>query len=236
MMTRRSVLAVLGGGISAVLAGCDRLFPDTYRVRMTVEVETPQGLRQGASVWELAQRIDKRPIAGSGVQLTFRGEAVAIDLASGKTLFALLTSGDGDADYAKLLPGRALGSRLEGESESKEAAPWRKKAELWPKATATLGLARTNPLPMLVTFSDISDPKSVEQVDPANLAASLGAGYRLKAVYIEQTGDPVTTGVGKRLPWISRHPEVSLKPNHRPDDWTISAVLHHGDFRRGIDR
>jgi hypothetical protein len=47
----------------------------------------------------------------------------------------------------------------------------------------------------LVTFGNISDPTSVQQVDPDDLAATFGAGYALRAVTLEITGEPVTIGV-----------------------------------------
>jgi hypothetical protein len=38
--------------------------------------------------------------------------------------------------------------------------------------------------PLLVTFGDIADPKSVALVDPTNLAASFGPGVRLTSVML----------------------------------------------------
>jgi hypothetical protein len=51
-----------------------------------------------------------------------------------------------------------------------------------------------------VTFGDIKDPTSVARVDPDDLAASFGAGVKLKAITVEITDDAVTTGIEKRLP------------------------------------
>ncbi|MFO1174759.1 MAG: hypothetical protein U1E48_06075 [Paracoccaceae bacterium] len=48
--------------------------------------------------------------------------------------------------------------------------------------------------PLLVTFDDIHDPKSVRQVDPADLAAAFGPGVRLKAVTLAVTDEAVTEG------------------------------------------
>ena len=55
---------------------------------------------------------------------------------------------------------------------------------------------------MLVTFKDINDPKTVERVDPNNLAEAFGQGVRLARASIEITNEPVTTGIEKRLPWM----------------------------------
>ena len=54
MMARRGVIGLLGGAVIDGLAGCDVIAPPraSLRYRMTVEVETPQGLRSGSSVIE----------------------------------------------------------------------------------------------------------------------------------------------------------------------------------------
>ena len=58
-------------------------------------------------------------------------------------------------------------------------------------------------LPLLVRFRDINDPKTVERVDPNDLAASFGPGVYLKRATVEITRDPVTTGIVKRLSWLA---------------------------------
>lgn len=72
---------------------------DTFRYRLTVEVETPQGLRTGSSVIEveLSQPRDSARTLPQARKILreFRGEAVAVDLPGGRTLFALLRGEDG---------------------------------------------------------------------------------------------------------------------------------------------
>jgi hypothetical protein len=89
--------------------------------------------------------------------------------------------------------------------------------------------------PQLVHFRDVRDPKSVAAVDPAHLDAAFGPGVRLKRITVQVTGDPVTRGIEGRLGWLGAYPEPSLNPNHGPTDYTISATLHHGDFRQGVN-
>ncbi|WP_093016324.1 hypothetical protein [Sphingobium sp. YR768] len=131
-----------------------------------------------------------------------RCEAVAIDLPGGAALFALLTSADGDADYARQLPGRALGSRLSQEPANDKAYRWRDVTELWPTHPDTIGFERTNPLPRLIRFRDPNDPRSGEEVAPGKLAAVFGPGVRLKRITIEKTSETVTGGIEKRLRWL----------------------------------
>ena len=86
--------------------------------------------------------------------------------------------------------------------------------------------------PKLVYFRDIADPTSVEEVDPDNLAASFGPSVRLKRITVLVTNDDVTTGIEKRLGWLSEYPEPSLDPKHGPTDYSVAATTHHGDFRQ----
>ena len=49
--------------------------------------------------------------------------------------------------------------------------------------------------PLMVTFADVDDPTSVQRVDPDDLAATFGAGVRLKAVTLEIVdGKSITAG------------------------------------------
>jgi hypothetical protein len=205
MMARRpfgrGVLALVAGAGAAALGGCGMFGGNEQRFKITIIVDTPAGQKMGSAVWKATQITTRNPIAGPKVRVQFQGEAVAVDIAAGKTLFALLTSADGDVDYAKRLPDRALGSRLLSDKEDLDT--WRNSAELYPTAPKTIGLARTNPLPMLVTFADLSDARSVERVDPGDLAAIFGDGVMLKRITIEKTRDDVTVGIGKRLGWLN---------------------------------
>ena len=188
-----------------LLSGCGVFGrDDVYRFRVTVEVQTPQGVRTGSSVWQISPHVEAHPMAGSGVSIAFRGEAVAVDLPNGQTLFALMTGADGNGEYAQRMPGNALFSPLTSDPPGTTPSGFRKSAELYPNAIKTVALAYSNPLPMLVRFRDIKDPASVEKVDPANLAASFGPGIVLKRIAIETTDDPVTMGIDKRLGWL-RH-------------------------------
>jgi hypothetical protein len=165
---------------------------ETLRYQMTVEVATPEGVRTGSAVREVRyQGRSSFPFGESRPSAELTGEAVSVELPGGRMLFALLKSGRGEIDYAKLIPGRA---------ELAEAAG---AVELWPSAPEVTALKGSDPLPLLVTFRDLGDPKSVERVDPADLAATWGAGYELRRIAIQRTGDPVTMGIERLLPWLA---------------------------------
>ena len=81
-------------------------------------------------------------------------------------------------------------------------------------------------------FRDIRDLKSVEKVDPDNLAASFGKGVTLKRITVQLTEDPVTTDIGKRLPWLG-DTELGLDNDFAPTtNATLAQRLAHSDFRR----
>lgn len=100
-ISRRSAFGVLAAGATVLLGGCWRP-SETLRYRLTIEVETPQGVRSGSSVIEVrgVRNPDWVNIEGRGTRASFRGEAVAVDLPHGKTLFALLRSEGGTSDAA----------------------------------------------------------------------------------------------------------------------------------------
>jgi hypothetical protein len=64
--------------------------------------------------------------------------------------------------------------------------------------------------PLLLRFGNIADPRTVEQVDPDNLAASFGYGVRLKRITITMLGKtPVTKGISKYLPSFGKGSSIS---------------------------
>lgn len=200
-----------------LLPGCafaEDKAPD-YRYRLTVEVETPEGLKTGSSVIEVRQTLVRAGSvpANQAVERRVRGEAAAVDLPGGKTLFALLRS-DNDPDWASrvyvlLAPQEnkpfedALDDVLEIKGERTLPRTW--PADLW--------IPERSAYPMLVTFGDPADPTSVAKVDPDDLAASFGEGVSLKRITVELTDDAVTAGIEERLGWL---PDVRGALVHLP--------------------
>ena len=172
-----------------------------------------------------------------------KGEAVAVDLAEGQVLFALLKTGAIYGDMAGLsmtaLDPQFKYDIVESAERISRRVGMRSPAEVPPtridEGYEMGSLVRTEVpnYPMLVTFSDIADPASVKQVDPANLAASFGPGVKLKRITAEITDDSVTTGIEKRLGWLAQSIDGGLDPalgvTARP---TFAQQLGFLDFRR----
>lgn len=199
------------------LAGCgsaDEL-PD-YRYRLTVEVETPEGLRTGSSVIEVSTSVASEysiPTPGA-VHFRARGEAVTVDLGNGQTLFALLRSA-ADADWAgnlmfRLAP-RSYKTGRDGFLQRYNAMLRMREPRVLPRYFRNEGhLTNVPAWPMLVTFGDLDDPTSVERVDPDDFAASFGEGVSLKPITVQMTDDPVTTGIEERLGWLGDYYDKML--------------------------
>jgi hypothetical protein len=204
---------------------------NSWRYKMIVEVDTPEGARSGYAV----RKVSYSPrgigfLAESRAHWRLTGEAISIDLPNGRTLFALLRGGgrSGGVDYGARIADRALGG------QGGRISGWPGPVDLYPSAPKRDVFTVTNPLPMFVTFSDPRDSRSVQRVDPDNLAAAFGAGYALKRVSIEIVSGSVTKGIAGRLPWIGKVSERSLDPGYGVTATpTLAQQLTVRDFRQG---
>ena len=163
-------------------------------------------------------------LSGSVVQYDIKGEATVVEVVPGKYLFALLGEAstkelamrvwrDAFSDEQKRDSGKAY-RMIESLRETREVPP--------------------KEYPLLVTFTDINDPKSVLEVKPDDLAATFEPGYGLKSITLEITDDPVTEGkVEKFLSWLGKYPEPPLcEPTSGTDFSFCATSVHHGDFIR----
>lgn len=244
MMERRGMLGCLALVASVPLFGCGLFMPsETLRYRMTVTVETPQGARSGSAVLESSMREGVRYGDAGGIHYGLKGEAVAVDMPDGKTLFALLRSvarGDPLGYHATLFDMAILADptlRAAYGLKPNQMPRWQESHPEIRRRKQAITLA-PELYPMLVTFRDIADPTSVERVDPGDLAASFDAGVKLKRITLEITDDPVTIGIEKRLGWLRDHSGTLVKrPSGVPiGEMPISYRLIKTDFRIGTSR
>ena len=222
------ILAIIA---AFTLASCNPFRPHyTYRYRVTVEVETPQGVRSGSSVWQTTAW-EGSGIPDKALRSREAGEAVAVDLPSG-TLFALLRGADMDVDY--------VSGVVEGHLR-KHPSPQIAMGKDW--AENRRRIANTKPafelypdeFPLLVRFLDSDDPASIQKLDPADLASGFGQGMRLRTIVISVTNDAVSPNtIRRRLKWLShdKNSDQRMRPKFSPDDWSLSATVRQGDFVR----
>lgn len=214
------VLALVGGAV----AWWQYQFPSaTFRYKITVTVETPDGLRTGAAVRriEISSNIAKfvNPDVRSQAY-EVQGEAVVVDL--GLRGMLMMTVGEDQDFLFKAFPrlqGNDLREEIEYYSQQKDGA------------VSLLELQRM--LPRLVTFRDLKDPKTVAAVDPGDLAASFGAGVRLKDITLEMTDDPVTQGIAGYLPWLEKVRGGYLDGQFSGGGPELSNILYGGNFKAG---
>lgn len=246
--SRRAVVAWLAGGIGGLaLAGCDaqgQVLP-TYRYRLTVEVETPEGVRSGSSVIEVRTSVAGRysiPTPRT-ISHSVRGEAVTVDLGPERSkIFALLQSDD-DVDWASNIFYRLSRDNYDQKRENNESKREQnieekyrhmlgihekidipKKYRRWPYAGN--GSSR----PILVTFTDTSDPRTIIKLDPDNLEDYYGAGVKIKGIYVQLTNDPISTGVSRIIPWITDVNKAISGSDFAPRGIPV------GDFQRLFER
>lgn len=214
-MSRTGKILVVIICIAAALYGLARWAVGpfgTWRYKLTVEIETPEGVKSGFAVREVKaiHGIQITPESSPSVQV--RGEAVVVDLGERGTVFALLGQKGGNTDAAKhvvfyTFPYAGGGLTSAG-------------IRYYDGLIKRPRDVNENYIPLMVTFDDMNDPKTVREVyskranwgrnKPDHLAFDItdnfeeifGEGVRLKSVTIEMVDEPVTWEIEKRLPWL----------------------------------
>jgi hypothetical protein len=216
------------------LAGCG----SKWRQKMTVTVMTPQGEISGSAVSEVSFLFRDQwggIIIGDGryYQSSIRGEATVIDLGSGRYLFATLDYERGDTlAFDTLFPNAEALANPDGTNGYPHTYPESKLANQITPSLKPANVPRRL-YPTLVTFTDLSNPKSVKLVDPANLAATFGGGYALKSITLEITDDPETKGrIEKLLSWLGEFDDRQFDGSkyHDVQNTNISNNLMSGHF------
>ena len=200
-------------GLTAIglfLAACGN---EEWHQKLTVSVDTPNGVMSSSSVMKMSlsnQRSAFNPPEARGVSFSLSGEAVVLELAPGRYLFALLRG----------VP--SLGEQIYPKMDVIEAAKLLRNDKT---DGSTVVKLTPDHYPLLVTFGNINDPASVKQVDPSNLETTFGSGYRLNSITLSLTDEPVTKGrVEIVLPCLTTgNPCIPLNEN-----------LPYGDAMRNI--
>lgn len=224
-----SLFAILLAGF--ILVGCTREI--TYRYKLTIEVETPDGIKSGFNVVEIGY-----PYLPHYTKTWVRGEALYIDLGAGRRpLVALLTGrlpefskGPRDRWRGRQHPSFVL-SRVYGIPDGSD--PLKRVQQIAAQRGAKeIELAD---LPTVVTFDLVSDPGSVRLIDPERPEEALGSGVSIARATIEVTTDPVTLGLEEKLPWLPgrRNEGIYLDGQHSSDGKTLANELSKDSFMRG---
>lgn len=175
-----NLLKVAAFGIGLLLLeSCFFPFKTTHAIRITAEVETPQGLRTGSSVIELVSTSVPKWLPGSnGSASHLRGECPVVDLGNGKRLFIL----------------------LEDEHNSKSVVTLFNQTQPQPDQSLNV-----EDYPVLVTFTEPDDAASVVKVSPQNFASIFGDGYQLRRILAEPVSEPPTFGTLEQIPLFRQY-------------------------------
>jgi hypothetical protein len=198
-----------------------------HKYRLTVAVQTPDGIKSASGVMAVV------PDRGysRGAHTRTRGDALMIDLGGGKTLLALL----GHLNDSKLdLDGmNYLALRAYGAAGGKRVS-FNEMSRMTGVVPVTGAL-----IPLLASLADPSDPATARIVAADDLEAAYGKGYRLGEVTAEVVpngfwpvdfggtlGEPVSRGIEAKLPWLERPGDpaaTALKATGLPGAGSIDA-------------
>lgn len=191
--------------IAAAMPKGDEKKTYSWRYRMTVEVDTPEGLVMGSSVFTVDLTFSpsdpKRTRYSSHAELN--GQSVILDFGNKGKVFSTIRVSD------SYLPHYAF-----------SGPPIRtlKGAEYYSQLKGMAALA-PDYYPMFVRFTDIHDPLSVQLVRgnhatdgknkppyvfQDNFSKIFGEGVRLKKIYIAMTDEDASTGILEVLPLLKK--------------------------------
>lgn len=192
--------------VSVIVVAWKIAYPSySFNYKITVEIETPEGVKSGSTVREVT--VSRQPKIGDAPSVFFdvRGEAVVVDLGERGVVFSLI-NWDSDRDVY-----HAFGN---------------KKLEVGMKA------ALTKDLPGFVTFEDLNDPLSVKGGNRQKMSDTFGDGVQFKQITIEITDELVTWGIEKLLPWLSERKRGNLDGQLLRTGRTLSNNLDYGNFKK----
>jgi hypothetical protein len=187
---------------SLLLASCGAA--SAYRYELVLEVDTPNGLRTGSGVIEVTVRREPKLLPDmSGQSTRIRGEAVAVDLPGGQTLIATL-EGEDNGGYAEEIAARSLAPSSRTDQERMAVLAQGGQEAVVPRRS----------YPFLVRLRDARDPRTIEGVDPDNLAASFGPGVRLRRIFIRTTSSEPSFVLQRRYSWLGSEFHVAPRASN----------------------
>ena len=183
--------------ISLALAGCKPSADASYRYKLTISVETPEGMKTGSNVVEL----DYYKTASGAPHRTY-GEALVLDIGASGTLVALLTQQGERTVWAQDDPISIIFKKCGRDTRDIFDLVDTVRSISACKAIYPLDLSKLSELPDILLFKNAKDLASLAVVDPENPEAVLGPGVVIRSASIQLTDEPLTRGVDDHLPWV----------------------------------
>jgi hypothetical protein len=208
-----------------------------HRFRITIAVATPEGQKQGSSVWSITC---SEPLPGGLSSMTggcsMAGEAVFVDLGGGRNLIGLVARGPrGEGVDVYDISARAFDyANIPRNGNGDLRDSWYSYAPSWRGSRELVG----NNIPTLISFADLNDPASARAVEPADFGFVFGVGYRMQHITLEIVptgiwplnlvglwGTPVTRGIESKIPFLTayraqlRHVMRDMPPRFQTELW-----------------
>jgi hypothetical protein len=218
-----------------------------FRYKLSAEINTPDGLKSGSSVFEVSYSHGGDWGGGKSAILTVTGDAVYTNLGGEKNLFITLTRassgridphGFGDRNYSSRegssnifgLPLRVFNLNWELGHEVKLCMEI-SQLQFGKKYDVPLSW-----LPTLVTFGNLKDPNSVQVVQPNSLDTSIGAGFSFKNANLEISNEPISQPIDQALPWLPELKEKSTaNQTHKANEPLIDSLNYDAFRGPGLD-
>lgn len=209
------------------------------RYKITVTVETPEGIKVGSAVRSYHVQKTPEPLETIHPHTSMKGEAVVVDLGKRGVVFAVM----GTDDYWLLFNTYPY---AKGAMTAEGIRYYRS----FKGGSTSLALKDR---PLMVMFKDVKDPKTVTPVyrvsgtpipNSRNYKYTVedrfeeifGKGVKLKDITIETTNEPVTWGIEKQLPWIPFYYNQmldGLTHNTIKSEHPLANSLASGSFSTG---
>jgi hypothetical protein len=177
-----------------------------HKYRLTIEVQTPSGVKSASGVMAVHMGKDSGILPEAGGSIGMKGDAIFVDLGDGRHLITALAHGPNASNFDGM-------SRLAMKAFAAAGQNVRFKDvnQLGGKVQVYGDL-----IPTLVMFANLVDPKTARVLDPANIEEIFGNGFHLNRVILEMVpvglwpldvggplGEPVTREIETRLPWVT---------------------------------
>lgn len=218
----------------------------SWRYKLTVEVETPEGVKTGSAVREVQVQEIPAPLPESKpTRYNIKGEAVVVDLGERGQVFALLPTYRSGSDGWRYIVFNAFPTNLQGGA----------RINYYQSLTGQSKVLGSGESPVLVRFRDLKAPESVESLlnigrcpgtrgFPVKFclledrfAEAFGDGVKLKSITIEMTKEPVTIDIVARyLPWLPDYRNKMFdgqRYNMAGSKYPLANSLAMGAFKAG---
>lgn len=230
------LVAIIVAGIALLMIA----FPSAaVRYRLTLEATVKGEPKTGSGVIEVTYGKNSTFLSHSELSINVRGEAVSLDLGEQGILFALLKGGTDSRSSPDWIVFRAANFPY-----GSLPRPVEEGLRQVRKLSGKYELPLTS-LPLLVRFRDLTDPTTVERVDPLDIGKSFGDGAKLTRATLEIvpagiwpfnwygiTGELITSRIEKQLPWL-KGMTTNIDGTSFTSSNKLSNSLNSNDFKKG---